>query len=608
MNNTSEEYMSIDELYDYLEENTNIKYKHKSETKRARKNTLKNFYSKKSFEEALEDGYKIEGDEVWVNKQKAIKAVEKYNESIPFIALIEAVADYGYYCKRRTVYKKLNVYKIPMIHLVENYISKKDYNNTIDRIEEVKKLGCIGLVDLHEELKRRNPSFIHTPNSLTKILTKEFKGRFIYMNDLGNFTGTNLYPEKIVQELLEYYEKHSYSFINLTYDQYKNITDEELEEGFRVISLIELNKMLGFGRSKFNPAVLRSKLESEKVKIIYKNNELIYVNKEWIEYVKFVKEQCVALSDIRRLSSGINKQASKREEKFTFINRLYIEKKYVVEIERESNLRKEVENAKTLYQYFEVRHRELKNTKKNKFRKFNDIYKKFVKSRKVNSTVLGSATFNVYELFIKNMKKDFDVIDLEGIKELTYAVLYTIEKENDRLVFLAFTKYLNKVSKIDVGLYKDEKVSNIKEEYEQERFIKLLFTLTCIINDKDSRAKLYRDWHLSSAVTYTFSLFCLAWRRKDIQRKLSKPIFEFISSYEDAESLIEWFEQGNELDEMTAIKICKGIEEETERIRKETNKTKVELMCVISEEFAKDLATLLCICEANRQIYRKTSL
>ena len=609
MNNANEEYISMCEFYDYLEENTDIRFKHKFSCISRRKNTLKNFYSKKSFEEALKDGYKIDGDEVWVNKQKVIKAVEKYNESIPFIALIEAVAEHGYYCKRRTVYKKLNVYKIPIIHLVEKYISKKDYNKTIDRIEQVKKLGCIGLVDLYEELKRRNPSFIHTPNSLAKILTKEFKGRFIYMNDLGNFTGTNLYPEKIVQELIEYYEKHLYSFINLTYEQYKNITDEELEEEFRVISLIELNKMLGFGRSKFNPEVLKNKLESEKVKIIYKSNELIYVNKEWIEYVKFIKEQCVALSDIRRLSSGIDKQASKRDEKFTFINRLYIEKKYVVEIERESNLRKEVENAKTLYQYFEVRHKQLENIKKNKFIKFNDIYKKFVKSRKVKGSIKGSATFNVYELFINNMKKDFDLLDLVEIKKLTDKVLYSIEKENDRLVFLAFTTYLNKVSKINIGLYKDEKVSNTKKEYDKERFIKLLFTLTCIINDKDSRAKLYRDWHLSSAVAYTFSLFCLAWRRKDIQSKLSKPIFEFISSYQDAESLIEWFEQGNELDEMTAIKICKGIEEETERIRKETNKTKAELMCTISEEFAKDLATLLCICEANRQIHKKkTSL
>ena len=131
----------------------------------------------------------------------------------------------------------------------------------------------------------------------------------------------------------------------------------------------------------------------------------------------------------------------------------------------------------------------------------------------------------------------------------------------------------------------------------------LLVHLIDIVAKKNNLQKLYRDWNLSSCVLYLFMHYCVAWRKMDLVDQLPIPSIRSIEGITDGESFIKWLEDGNELTENRSYKICKSIEEKTYRLRLKAKKNNAYLNCIISSHLIKEVALLLCINAANREIH-----
>ncbi|MGN2349570.1 hypothetical protein ACTFH7_13810 [Clostridium cagae] len=152
------------------------------------------------------------------------------------------------------------------------------------------------------------------------------------------------------------------------------------------------------------------------------------------------------------------------------------------------------------------------------------------------------------------------------------------------------------------------RLSDVKEKvplpvYKEEEFINLLIKLIDIIADKENIKKIYRNWNLSSVVTYIFMHYSLAWRKMDLASKLPAPILQNIEGVTDGESFIRWLEEGNEITDKMANTICKELENKTKRLKLKASKNNQELSCVISSSLSKEVAMLICLSEANRQIH-----
>ena len=215
--------------------------------------------------------------------------------------------------------------------------------------------------------------------------------------------------------------------------------------------------------------------------------------------------------------------------------------------------------------------------------------------------------FKVYHSILDNIEVDLQPYNEFENNELLQEVLigYT---DNDKLtrMTITFINYLKKKEKfklLSVSKFED---SVEKQPYEPEEFINLLSAMLSVLEDKDRIEKLYGNWQLSSAFTYVFLHFCLAWRRTDLRDNLPSVDLSMISSdVSDGELFINWLKEGNKLTHQQSRYICETLEEETKRLRNKANKNDEFLHCVIADSLMWEVATLLCINEANKQIYFK---
>ena len=97
--------------------------------------------------------------------------------------------------------------------------------------------------------------------------------------------------------------------------------------------------------------------------------------------------------------------------------------------------------------------------------------------------------------------------------------------------------------------------------------------------------------------------YCLAWRKMDLITQLPTPNLKQFDDVTGGEQFIKWLESDNSINDEIANTICKGLEKTTERLRLNASKNNIKLSCIISDSLAKEVATLLCINEANRQIH-----
>lgn len=66
-----------------------------------------------------------------------------------------------------------------------------------------------------------------------------------------------------------------------------------------------------------------------------------------------------------------------------------------------------------------------------------------------------------------------------------------------------------------------------------KNFITLLAKLTEVIADKDKIKLLYRDWRVSTAFTYVFIHYIVAWRKMDLIKQLPSADLRSIGIYGD---------------------------------------------------------------------------
>ncbi|AJG98557.1 hypothetical protein LF65_01959 [Clostridium beijerinckii] len=288
-------------------------------------------------------------------------------------------------------------------------------------------------------------------------------------------------------------------------------------------------------------------------------------------------------------------------------NYSYIKKEDIDRYTHISNYNSEINKVNSLYDRVKVKIKYYPNKNENKYPIFKEYLMDFTKHTNKNVTTMQYAhsIYAIYNILLDNMKRDLEPKnEAENNKLFSKAIRIVYESNNRRKILIQFVNYLIDKKNLKLNKLIDIKEKLTKKAYTKEQFITLLSKLLEIFHNENSLKKIYRNWNLSSAVSYVFMHYCLSWRRMDLISQLSKPNFKIISAdITDGEAFITWLEDGNKITYEMAQYICKSIEEETERLRKKAYKNNMKLTCIISDALVKEVATLFCINEANRQIH-----
>lgn len=608
----NEEYILLKEYIHYLYEETGI------DMELGRVNPK----FKKMYKENIEERNVIlYEDLIYLRKKWVSESIELFKRSINVTDAIKIIEKYKglkiEYVNPHSIETKCQVYKIPLINRNYIYISKEDLKRIIDGIKEVDAKECINgneLLDIMNSMFK-GITFGSTSKLIFKFI-RENNLEVIRRDYIGNFVTPilDLYPKETVDKVIENVktscEEYVVKLINLSFGEYYNLSEEEFEKGYKEITPSEFNEISGYKDVNTKFRNCKRVLNDTKVKCIWIHQRSIYVSvKEYEEFLDFkknyvdsnqLKESGVDVSGFVKILKNNNFNIIYYKQK------LYIHKDEIARFVRIRSYLSDMDKANTIYERFMVKLNYFDYDKKNKFKNFNRIYTKFVKSvsRTNKSFQLYSRLFNTYKLLLDCLEKDLMLENKEeNNKMFKKALFLSVNSTNNRKGVIQFSNYLIKDMGFDIN-----KLNDIKEKvplpiYEEEEFINLLIKLIDIIADKENIKKLYRNWNISSVVTYVFMHYSLAWRKMDLVNQLYAPLLQNIEGVTDGESFIRWLEEGNVITDRMANDICEELEKKTERLKLKASKNNQELSCVISSSLSREVALLLCISEANRQIH-----
>lgn len=608
----NEEYILLKEYIHYLYEETGI------DMELGRVNPK----FKKMYKENIEEKNVIlyEGS-IYLRKKWVSESIELFKRSINVndaVKIIEKYKDLRIeYVNRQSLETKCQVYKIPLINRNYIYISKNDFKRIIDGIKEVYDKECINGNELLEMFNCKFKGI--TFGSTSKLIFKFIRNNnleVIRRNYIGNFITPimDLYPkitvDKVIENVEARCEEYVVRLINLSFKEYYNLPVKEFKSQYKELTTIEFNEISGYKDVNTKFRNCKRIFNDTKVKCIWIHQGSIYVSiKEYEEFLEF-KNNYVNINHLRE--SGIEVKGFVKilkNNNFEIINykqKTYMRKDEVPRFMKIRGYLSEMDNANTVLDKFMVKFNYFDDEKKNQFVKFNGLYTRFVRAISATNKSLSvySRLFNTYKLLLGCLEKDLTPERKEeNNKFFKKALFLSGNSINNRAGVIKFSNYLIKNKRFDIN-----KLSDIKEKvplpvYEEEEFINLLIKLIDIIADKENIKKLYRNWNISSVVTYIFMHYSLAWRKMDLVNQLYAPILQNIKGVTDGESFIKWLEDGNVITDRMANDICEELEKKTERLNLKASKNNQELSCVISSSLSKEVALLLCISEANRQIH-----
>ncbi|MCS6103540.1 hypothetical protein DWV12_14605 [Clostridium botulinum] len=531
-----------------------------------------------------------------------------------------------------TFFKETNV-KCIFIDLRNVYVSQKEYselrrkNTQLEKFINIKKESFDSNEELSEKyidktrlLKNINSSFMGVDfGNTSKLIFK-----FINDNKLKVYTGEELgkyyegnkkfYPketiEKVVENIKKQCKEYLVKLINLSYEEYYNLSYYEFKRDYRKIDnneFAEISGHVNFNERFRNCARI---FKDSDVKCIWIHKKGIYVSiKECEKFLDF-KDNYVCITDLREkeidVKGFVKILGNYNFEKIFYKQKYYISKKEVPRFIKIRNYITDLDKKNNIYGKFMMKLEYFDDSRKNKYKKFTDIYIKFVKYLNIKNRLntINSRLFKAFKLLLDCLEKDLlPENKIENNKMFEKALFLSKNSVNTRNTIIQFSNYLINNKGFDTFKIINNKQSIPLPIYDQEQFIKLLIKLIDIIADKENIKKLYRNWSLSSAVTYIFLHYTLAWRKMDLFDKLSLPILQNIEGITDGESFIKWLEEGNEITDRIALSICEDLEEQTRRLNLKASKNDQRLSCVISSNLSREVALLLCICESNRQIY-----
>lgn len=579
---------------------------------------------KKMYKENIEGQNVImENNIIYLRKKWVIESVELYKLSISVSDAIKVIEKNKYmkidYVDRSSIENRCKVFTIPIIHNTYKYIFRENLNLILEAIEEIYTKECINGNELLYAVNSmfKGITFGATSKLIFKFI-RDNKLEVIKRDYIGNLKTPilDLYPKATVDKVIENVrtrcEDYVIKLINLTFEEYYNLSAEEFNKEYKELTPSEFNEISGYKDINTKFRNCKRIFNDTKVKCIWIHQRAIYVSKkEYKEFLEF-KNNYVNINQLEE--RGINIKGFIKIIKNNNFDIIYYKQKYYInnnDVPRFIGIRNklsDLESSNTIYDKFMVKIKYYECEKKDKFSSFNSLYKSFIRLISKNNNILNinSKFFSTYVLLLDCLEKDL-VLDNKDYNNKMFkkALLMSGNSINNRNGVIQFSNYLIKNKGFEINKLTDIKEKTPLSVYEQEEFINLLIKLIDIIGDKESIKKLYRNWNLSSSITYVFMHYSLAWRKNDLANKLSVPILERIDGVTDGESFIKWLEEGNEITDRMAYDICKDLENMTRRLNLKASKNNQELSCVISSSLSKEVATLLCICEANRQIHSK---
>lgn len=614
MKDLQNKYVTVEECVKYFRENNirniTLAEANKKFIKALNDNTLGDnviernniIYIKKEY---LNDCIKLYRDSIEI-ALVAKKIIEFLGEDINSLKNIRAI-----------IKKRCNVYKILLIHRMSLFISKDEYNLILKGIKEIKEKECITRSQFSNIINNsfRGIKYKGLPEHLVLKFIKENNLEFINNKHIGNFYPHTeyLYPKETVDKVMEYLKSHIKSnikLINLDFDEYLELNKSDFENHYKVL---EREEFVTFGESinaSKNYYDIYTIFKDTNVKLIWIHNDKTYVSKkEFYEYVDFRNSYVPAKSYFNNLGIKFSSKVARNNgiEIMTYKMLYYIKKEDINSYISIANYNSEFKKANSLYDRVRIKINYYPNKNDNKYPKFKEYLMDFVKyvNKSVSTTQYSYSIYAIYNVILDNIKKDLEPKnELENNNLFSKLIMLTYESQNNRRMLIQFINYLIDNKNFKLKRIIDVKEKTTKEPHTKEQFISLLSKLIEIVSNENNLKKLYRNWNLSSAVSYVFMHYCLAWRRMDLISQLPKPNLNNISTdITDGESFIRWLENGNEITYEVAKDICKSLEEETKRLRKTAHKNNVKLSCIISDALVKEVAILLCINEANREIH-----
>ena len=571
----------------------------------------------------------------WINESLMI-----YNNSLEFDKALKYICETtelvseDYKTPRRTVREKMKAtfaYPIPLItepRIV--YISKDDINIVIDSIREVQGKECVyvdELVDIvnnkFQALKFAKGSrhiFKYIQDTNLEVIEPKIWGN-MFISDSKRLKSLNvlMYPKETVDAVISHIKdicvnQGKVQFINMTHDEYFNLSKSQFEERFVEIPE-DIYAKVGNVNATKGIRICRRMFKDTNVKCIFVSQQSTYVSKvEYEEFVNFTKDYVQLRNYLieNNLEESINITvsteylANNKLNFKTYKNQLYLHKDDIPEFIKRKKYHAQLDGAKSFMDKIKIKIDNLDNPKSNQFPKFHKMFYEYAngvlnKARGANSE---GRIFSVYKILIGVIEVDLNKNNkAENDKLFRKAILNSNNSVGNISVIKSFNLFLTQKHNYNLATITHNKRYSPKEDYEEEAFLKLLIALIEIVADEENMKKLYRDWNLSTAVTYMFMHYTLAWRRMDFVEKLPLPDLRLIPGVIDGETFIQWLENGNKLDDKMAMDICSSIEEITKRLNLTANKNQQRLSCIISSTFVKEVATLVCISEANKQIH-----
>lgn len=522
------------------------------------------------------------------------------------------------------ILKRFNAYSIDLFSFSTRYINTNVCQEALLKIREVYNKECIEKKELLELI---HSTFANLEESgcANKYITRAIKEENLevipanYKYNFFSYSASSLYPKETVQNILNYIKKNIHkdlTLINLSMKEYFLLTSDEFNNNYQVLTLDDCIELYWNTTEKYlnHTAELKRMFEKTEVKVIKFNGVAPYVSiKELNELKELMKDYVPASKYFKDLNIGIDFRVPVAQNNniigFIFKNLYYIHKSEIERYINIANYNKDLLESDNFYDTFVLKTKYFPHKNETKFPKTKKLFLRFIKSlkRKKND---AQHMFRLYNTIFDNIEVELECYNEVENNELFKVLLSISDNESKKTTgyIITFINYLKKKENFNLLSVSELQTYEEKKPYKPEEFINLLSAMLSVIEDKEKLEKLYGNWQLTSAFAYVFLHFCLAWRRMDLVENLPSVDLSMISSdVSDGELFINWLKDGNKLTYQQSRYICETLEEETARLRKRANKNDEILHCIIPDSLMYEVATLLCINEANKQIYFKHS-
>lgn len=611
MSKAIQDYMTVNECIEYLNENKLFK---------VNKHSFRDKFKKIAVQQLLKDNVILKDDIVYINRNFIHKQIELYQNSIyrptairKIVELLNA-QEISYDNIDNCVAKRVKNYTIPLYSRDKTFISKDDFYAMVagvNRITSTKSITTQELLDTANKLFKGVEFGVSEKNIFQYI--RKNKLEYFSRGYIGNFfLNGSRYPkatvDKVMAHLENFVREQKVKLINISFKEYANLTDDEFNLYYMELNVEQFNNISEYKTDNSNFKKFLKTYQSTNVKVIWISKGKIFVSKkEFIDFCDF-RENYVSNEYFKKFNLSIKSLVAKnngiilRKHK----RKYYMKKCDIDKYLRIINYNDKFINAQSMYDRFMIKIEYFQNNNEVKFPKFRQIFVAFVKytNEKSRSFAYVSRMFNIYNAILNNINIDLEPINSEENNRLFKKVIIIVNKSNnDRGMLIKFINYLINVQGFELDKVVDNSTRENKESYTKEQFLNLLVHLIDIVANKDKLKKLYRNWNLSSCVSYLLMHYCVAWRKMDLVDQLPIPNLKIIDNVTNGESFIKWLEDGNELSEDMAYKICKSLEDKTNRLKLKAKKNNSYLNCVISSALVNEVALVLCINAANKEIH-----